>query len=146
MEPISDLVCMIGAIPFQIIFTIACVILGFINALIGSVVIGMIWSWPIMIIAGIVQVLWNLLGIICFPIAIMFGNPFLWVNEILSRIFDVALAGTLPIQLMIISMIAALIKGIIDIIIYAVLTLTCNATGIHLVSTLFQSALSFITM
>ena len=147
MEPISDLVCMIGALPFQLLLGVVAVIWGIITAFASAYFIGVVWAWPLTIISGICSIIYYCVSIPFIPLILIFPNPFLWGSELLTAFFLANFAGLVtPAGFVLISAIPALIMGILAIIGYAVLTLTFNATGIHLGSTLFQSVLSWITM
>ena len=146
MEPISDLVCMIGALPFQLLLGVVAVIWGIITAVASAFVIGLVWAWPLTIISGICSIIYYCVSIPFIPLILIFPNPFLWGSEMLTAFFLANFAGLAPAFFVLVAAIPAIIMGILAIIGYAGLTITCNATGIHLGSTLFQTILSWITM
>ena len=147
MEPISDFVCMIGALPFQLLLFVVAVIWGIITAFASLFVLGLVWAWPLTIISGICSIIYYCVSIPFIPLILIFPNPFLWGSELLTAIFRANFAGLVPVAyFVLVSAIPALIMGILAIIGYAGLTLAGNATGIHLGSTLFQTILSWITL
>jgi hypothetical protein len=145
MEPITDLLCFVGALPFQWLLLVPIgIIWGVISGYFGEVVFGMIWTVPLTIIFGILRIAHLCIGILFAPLIVIFPNPFLWVGEVAAVGFDANIAGLIT-GIAPVFWIIAIILGIIDFITYFILTLACNSTGIHLGSTLIQTILSYIT-
>ena len=142
MEPITDLLCTLGLIPFQIIWMIIIIILGIIVGTVSFFGVGGLIAYPGMIITFILHVFYAGLA---SPLLIPAPSLYTCGNLFFSWLFDGFTPGLIPIRWAVfVGAVRGIIKGAMEFILLTIMI--PNPTSIKFLSTLSQTILSLITL